>query len=235
VANFVIEEDESGSGVPVRHAIDEDVRREGSRAMAPTVEMLDFYEEIFGPYPFEVYGGLVVDDAIGFALETQTLSLFPAHTSESTVAHELIHQWFGNWVSPAHWQDIWLNEGFATYAEWLWDEEDGSDTVAETVDNYLTGPGAEPEFCAVPPGDPGPDRLFHRAVYERGALAVHALRLAVGDEAFFEIVAAWTATYQYGHATTADLITLSEQISGQDLGQLFDEWLYATERPSTLT
>jgi aminopeptidase N len=227
VANFVIEEDESGSGVPVRHAIDEDVRREGSRAMAPTVEMLDFYEEIFGPYPFEVYGGLVVDDPIGFALETQTLSLFPAHTSESTVAHELVHQWFGNWVSPADWQDIWLNEGFASYGEWLW----VADQRGMPVEDVARAAGRNSPELDQPPVDPGADRLFHPTVYIRGGMTLVALQHTIGDDAFDEFLREWLDRFGGGTATTGELEALAAEVSGQDLADLFDVWLRSDELP----
>lgn len=207
--------------------------------LARTGEIADELSEWFGPYPFSAYGGIVLaDQRVAFALETQSRPMYgPAFFAggadgTQVIVHELAHQWFGDSVSVRHWRDIWLNEGFATYAEWLWEEEHGGDTTAELFDLYWDSPGAEAAFWTVPPGDPGPDQLFHSAVYVRGAMTVHALRLAVGDRAFFEILSTWTDKYRYGNATTEDFITLSEQVSGRDLDALFDDWLYAPVQPT---
>ena len=92
-------------------------------------EMIAFLEGAFVPYPFNSYGSIVDDDTVGYALETQTRPVYSRVARESTVVHELAHQWFGNAVSPGRWQDIWLNEGWATYAEWLWSEHTGGDSA----------------------------------------------------------------------------------------------------------
>lgn len=227
VANFVVVEDgPTDGGVALRHVIDEDVEAAGRRAMAPTGDIVDFFADLVGPYPFDVYGGLVVDDPIQYALETQTLSLFPAHTSETTVAHEAAHQWFGDWVSPATWQDIWLNEGFATYFQWLWDEEAGRGTV-----DSMAREAAQRFDLDRPPIDPGAADLFHPTVYQRGGMTLHVLRHEVGDDDFFEIVRTWLSRYGGGTATTEDLEALAHEISGRDLTELFDVWLRSDELP----
>lgn len=227
IANFVLEDAEATEGgIPIRHVIDEDVDDAGSQAMEPTTEMIDFYAELFGPYPFEAYGGLVVDDPIQFALETQTLSLFPPHTSESTVAHEAVHQWFGNWVSPATWQDIWLNEGFATYFTWAWEEHRGQASIDASAREAALTPDLD-----VPAAEPPADDILHRTVYQRGGLTVHVLRHEVGDDDFFEILRTWLSRYGGGTATTEDLEALAEEISGRDLTELFDVWLRSDELP----
>ncbi len=226
-------------GLPVVVAVHASLPAGIDAQLARTGEIADRLAQWFGPYPFSAYGGVVLaDQRVGFALETQSRPVygpaFFAGGADGTwvIVHELAHQWFGDSVTVRQWRDIWLNEGFATYAEWLWEEAHGGDTVTELFDLYWGGPGAEPEFWTVPPGDPGPDRLFHSAVYLRGAMTVHALRLAVGDEAFFEILAAWTREYQYRNVTTEDFITLCERVAGRDLGTLFDHWLYAPVQPT---
>jgi aminopeptidase N len=146
------------------------------------------------------------------------------------IVHELAHQWFGNSVSLRRWQDIWLNEGFATYAEWLWTEHTGGLTVPQSFDFFYDRAGTD--FWRVPPGDPGPQRLFHPAVYQRGAMAVHALRIALGDDRFFELLPAWTARHRDGTATTDDLLDLAEEIGGASLRPLLEEWLYTPGRPA---
>jgi aminopeptidase N len=108
----------------------------------------------------------------------------------------------------------------------------GDDTAQETFDLYWTGPGAEDGFWSPPTGDPGPADLFGHAVYERGAMVLHALRMTVGDGAFFKILRTWAAEKRDGNATTAEFRSLCERVSGRSLGDLFDAWVYGTDRPS---
>jgi aminopeptidase N len=205
------------------------------RSVARTVEIADYLESVFGPYPFDAYGGVVVADArIGYALETQTRPVysggfFRRGDNTGVVAHELAHQWFGDSVSLARWQDIWLNEGLATYAEWLWAEHTGVSTVQRAFDQrYATSSG---RVWRTPPGKPGVQNLFGESVYQRGAMTLHALRVAVGDTAFFRILRTWAAEKKDGNARTADFVACAERVSGKRLGKLFDAWLYGTERP----
>jgi aminopeptidase N len=317
-----IEERVGPHGLPIRLAF-ADAIRPGQRVMFDKLpRMIAHFETLFGPYPFESAGGTVVGAPILFALETQTLPTFgeipllgnSALTGEelegveAIVAHELAHQWYGNTVSLLRWQDIWLNEGFATYAQILWLEHEqgvvarnhemaklyafhaalspfqdpqhlatltaadvidgyrafsqrffGSQVDDDFVDHYLAGLGAEsaadlesiparegmaqlaaqgvPEDFfpgeALRTGDPGPANLFSpSAVYERGALTLHALRLRVGDEAFFAILRAWPERFHNGNAATPDFIALAEEISGEELSPFFNAWLYQPALPS---
>ncbi|MET7832831.1 Peptidase family M1 [Micromonospora sediminicola] len=206
------------------------------RSIARTVEVADYLESLFGPYPFDAYGGVVVaDDRIRYALETQSRPVYSAGffrqgDNTDVVAHELAHQWYGDSVSLQRWQDIWLNEGLATYAEWLWAEHSGSSTVQRTFEQqYANAPG---QVWRTPPGKPGVENLFGRSVYDRGGMTVHALRVAVGDTAFFAILRTWAAERRNGNGTTADFVALAERVSGKKLGKVFDAWLYGTERPA---
>lgn len=225
----------SESGVEVRHWFDADVFDDGVSTMSRTNLMIDAYEALFGAYPFDNYGAIVVDEDLGFALETQTLSVFGGDLVdgsarfEDIVAHELAHQWFGNHVSLSQWQDIWLNEGFATYAEYLWFDaiDPNYDLDAALRADYDRFGG----LLNTPPGRPSPNDLFHPTVYLRGGFTLHALRVEVGDDAFFATLRGWVDRFGGGNATTSDFIDLSEEISGQDLGDLFDEWLFAEQIP----
>jgi aminopeptidase N len=149
------------------------------------------------------------------------------------VVHELAHQWAGDYLALAAWQHIWLNEGFASYAEWLWSEYKGRTTAQQFFDFYTSIPADSP-FWTVTIGDPGPDDLFDSAVYDRGASTLHALRLRVGDETFLRIVRRWIRTQAGGHVTTPELIALAEHVSGQQLDEFFDEWLFTPTRPPSV-
>ncbi|MEV4482317.1 M1 family metallopeptidase [Micromonospora coxensis] len=206
-----------------------------------TAEVVDWASGIFGPYPFEAQGGVAGPvDGIGFALETQTRSVYgPGFwrrgANTYVVVHENAHQWFGDSVSVAQWRDIWLNEGFASYAEWLWSEEQGEGTAQELFDFTYAAYPADSDFWQVLPGDPGAGRIFDDAVYDRGAMALHQIRLAVGDEAFFKILPAWTAEHRHGNATVAQFQALAERISGLDLDDVFTTWLLTPGRPALPT
>ena len=129
VGNFVLTEDTAPNGTPIINALDANLTPATPRRRPPRwrsrARCSTFFEERYGPYPFNSYGAIVDDDTVGYALETQTRSFFSRSAREGTVAHELAHQWMGDHVSPERWADIWLNEGWATYSTWLWTEHRG--------------------------------------------------------------------------------------------------------------
>jgi aminopeptidase N len=194
--------------------------------------MIAFLEETFSLYPFNSSGAIVDDDSVGYALETQTRPVYSRVARESTVVHELAHQWFGNAVSPERWQDIWLNEGWATYAEWLWSEDSGGDPAQASFDAVMEIPADDP-FWDLVIADPGPLGLFQGAVYDRGAATLHALRVKVGDQAFFEAAQEWLERYDDSTGTTEDFEAVYEEVSGQDLDSFFDVWLRTPSKPTS--
>ncbi|CAN5723310.1 M1 family metallopeptidase [soil metagenome] len=191
-----------------------------------------FLQEAFGPYPFATYGIAVVDEEIGLAIEQQTRSLFsPEATTASVAVHELAHQWFGDAVTPDRWADVWLAESFATYAQWLWDEEQGTATVDEQAQAALE---ARNEDGGPPTDDPTVDTLFGFNVYEGGAVVVQALRREIGDEDFFVLLRSWIADNSGTSRTTEDFTALASEVAGRDLTGFFTTWLSATELPAEL-
>ncbi|GAB4480017.1 MAG: M1 family metallopeptidase [Anaerolineae bacterium] len=233
IGDFEIETGQSQSGVPIRNYFAAGVDPTVRASFARQDEMIDYFETIFGPYPFEAYGAVVHDLDLGFALETQTLSTFgSSFVDEYVVVHELAHSWFGNSVSLSDWRDIWLNEGFATYAGALWTEHVGGPRAfEEELGFYYRMVASSATDFDFPIGDPGPDNMFSRAVYFRGALTLHALRLRLGDEAFFTFLRAYADRFRYGSTSTPELIALAEEISGEELDDLFNAWLYQVPLP----
>ena len=226
-------ESTAAAGVEIRNVLPPDLVADPPAEIARAGEMIVAAEEWFGPYPFDQYGIAVVG---GFdaALENQTLSVFgrtwlASPFFELVLVHELAHQWFGNSVSLVEWEDIWLNEGFATYAELLWIEHEfGPEAYQEDVARrraQVKGSGFPP------PGSPPPDDLFNGGVYQRGGLTLAALRDQVGDDDFFAIIQTYATRFRDGNATTEDFIALAEEISGQDLEAFFMKWLHAEQMP----
>jgi aminopeptidase N len=204
-------------------------------------EIISFLAENFGPYPFSASGGIVdSSERFGFALENQTRPVYAQgffsspESGDAVVVHELAHQWYGDSLAVGRWQDIWLNEGFATYAEWLWRAREKQGTEQEIFDANYQGI-EDPEFWALPIGDPGPEHLFDFPVYLRGAMTLHALRMAVGDQAFFTILRTWASTRRGDTVTTPEFIALAERISGRSLDALFQAWLFSPTRPEVAT
>jgi aminopeptidase N len=225
----------TSSGVPVIDAIDPDVLPRVRASVRREPEILDFLETRFGPYPFESVGGIFPDTGrLGFALETQTRPVYARvffPNGESVIVHELAHQWFGDLVAVDRWQHIWLNEGFATYAEWLWSGHEGFGTPRRTFEAIWAAIPSDSPFWRVVIGDPGVDDLFDGAVYVRGAMTLQALRNRVGDDAFWTTLHLWTAQHAFATGATDGFIALAEQVSGQDLSDLFDAWLFTPGRP----
>jgi aminopeptidase N len=235
VGDYVLSRDEGPNSLPIINAIDDGVTGQNlavtTASLALQPQMIEFLETRFGRYPFEAFGAIVDDDTVGYALETQTRPVYSVVARESTVLHELGHQWFGNAVSPADWTDIWLNEGWATYLEWLWAEHRGIATVADQFAAAVEVLDSD-DGWALNIADPGRDNLFATAVYERGAAALHALRAEIGDDAFFAGARLWLTRFDDRTATTEDFEAVMEESSGQQLDAFFDDWLREGDRPA---
>ncbi|MFG3019619.1 M1 family metallopeptidase [Streptomyces sp. NPDC048254] len=232
VGKFKVEHYTTRDGIKVYNAVDPREVSGSAAVLKKLPSVLDWESKLFGPYPFRA-AGAIVDHApnVGYALETQSRPIYDSAPDLSTLVHESAHQWFGDSVSLTAWKDIWLNEGFATYAEWLYSEQHGGDSAQKSFDALYAKPASN-ELWAYPPGDPGSGaNIFGTPVYARGAMALHELRKAVGDPVFFRILRAWASEHRYGHGTTAEFVKLAEGQSGQDLGSLFQTWLYQKGKP----
>ncbi|WP_336027102.1 M1 family metallopeptidase [Geodermatophilus sp. FMUSA9-8] len=200
-----------------------------SLALQP--QMVAFFEGLLGEYPFSSFGAIVDEDSVGYALETQTRPVYSGVASQTTVAHELAHQWVGNSVSPTTWADIWLNEGFATYLQWRWSESRRAGYLAQQYARVAAIPAGD-EFWTVSLTDPGAENLFAEAVYDRGAAFLVALQRTIGDAAFGELLRSWVRDNADSNVTTADLLALAEEVSGRQLDDLFRDWLTDPDKPA---
>jgi aminopeptidase N len=231
IGRFGIRHGTAGN-IPVITAVDPQFARGAEQLQATTIKALEWESGVFGPYPFATAGGVIDDPHLSYALENQERPVYSGFVPDDTfIVHELAHQWFGDSVSLTRWQDIWLNEAFATYAEWLWDEHLKKDSAEATFKRYYRQP-AKSTIFQPPPADPTRRSMFGLSVYTRGAMGLQALRDRVGDKAFFTILRDWATQYRYGHGTTDEFIALAEKVSGKPLGTLFHAWLYEKGKPT---
>jgi len=202
-------------------------------------EFLRFLSATFGPYPFTTAGG-IMDAKLGLdsSLETQTRPIYAREHFSSPAAatidvvHELSHQWFGDSLTIARWRDIWLNEGFATYAEWLWSEHENQGALQAAAEQYCATPADDP-FWQLTIADPGPDHLFDNPIYYRGALTLQQLQTTIGSDKFLDLLRTWTRDNAGGLVTTQQFITLAKkQNPGTDLDTFFNTWLFTTSKPT---
>ncbi|CCH75701.1 Metallopeptidase [Nostocoides australiense Ben110] len=202
----------------------------GARLNTATGAVVNWQRNRFGAYPFASTGGLVAPIGVGYALEVQGRPVYDQGSptvSTGLLAHELAHQWFGNSVTPKQWKDIWLNEGFATYAEWLYDEAHGGPTAQQQFTAHYNSTSWKGKVA-----DPGRDHIYDGLVYTRGALTLHALRNRIGTATFDKLLRTWAATYRGRNVTTADFIATAERVSGKNLDAFFQDWLYESGKPS---
>jgi aminopeptidase N len=235
IGHLALEDEAPVDGVAIRHAYAPSVRADAASAAAATPEMMAFLSKWFGPFPFTTYGVIAPDSGVtGLAFEGQTFSVFAPDVfgqpreASTVLVHELAHQWFGDWVSPASWGETWLNEGFATYAEWLWADATLGVPIQRNVDAAYSGVTAAPNRSAT---HTGRSSMFSSGVYQRGALAVHALRVTVGDDTFTKILRTYLGRFGGTTASTEDFVGVASEIAGRDLGSFFTSWLGSGSPP----
>ncbi|MFD3619351.1 M1 family metallopeptidase [Streptomyces sp. NPDC058676] len=236
VGDYDVRRSATADGLPVYVAVDPSLAGASRKVLDGLPEIMEWATDTFGPYPFSSTGAIVDRDGdAGYALETQNRPVFPGVPSTALLVHELAHQWYGNSVTPKTWQDMWLNEGFATYAEWLWQEEHGGDSAQKTFDAlYDHGEETHEDLWSFPPAEPtSAAHLSDSPVYVRGAMVLHRIRRTVGDSAFRALLRGWAAAHRHGNADTADFTAYVEkQAPGKDVDAIWAEWLYGEGKPA---
>jgi aminopeptidase N len=210
------------------------------RLLEQTGDVVSWLQGKFGSYPFREVGGVISGLPVDYALETQTRPVYgyaggPGPSSLSLLVHENAHQWFGDDVSLRHWRDVWLNEGFATYAEWLYAQEHGGPSLRDHLRREYDGRPADAGFWKLRIDDPGPADMWNNPVYVRGAMTLAALGQRVGDSAVLTMLRDWTHRRQFGHGTDRAFRHLAERVTGQDLQAFFRHWLDGTRKPADTT
>ncbi|MGZ4674534.1 MAG: M1 family aminopeptidase, partial [Ilumatobacteraceae bacterium] len=224
------------NGLPLLSA----VLRQDRTLMQPYLDtisdQIDFFDNYFGPFPLDRYGIAISDSSPGIAMETIERSQFSRDdflsgrldsSQQLLLSHELSHQWFGDAVSPERWTDVWLNESFATYGEWMWLDHLGLRSMDESSTSALAArqPGETPA--------PTVDQMFTFNSYDGGAVILHALRKTIGDDLFFTLLRRWVSDNTGTARTTADFVALANKVAGRDLTEFFSTWLYADTLPTS--
>jgi aminopeptidase N len=236
IGNWTFDRSTTPSGIPNLTAYDPALRSGvvQEKVVATTNAVTDYWAKEFGPYAFSSTGA-IVDNVpnVGFSLETQTRPLYGFAPDPGTLSHELAHQWFGDSVSVKTWQDIWLNEGFASFAADLWAEHTGGPTTFANAKAIWQQIPADDPFWDQAIADPKRNTMFSDAVYTRGDLTLSALRYRIGDQDFFRLLQTWTRQHRYGNADTAEFVALAQQVSGRNLTSFFQTWLWEKSKPAT--
>ncbi|MEY9965778.1 aminopeptidase N [Streptacidiphilus sp. MAP12-16] len=233
IGRFQVSQYWTAGGLPVYTAVDPAEAAAAAPVLAQLPDVISWETTLFGRYPFDAAGAIVAHaPKIGYALETQTRPVYASAPDIDTLVHETAHQWYGDSVSLNRWKDIWLNEGFATYTEWLWDAQHGGPSTKQRFARDYALPATN-ELWSFPAGDPGSAaHLFATPPYERGAMVLQKLRETVGDPIFFLILRTWADDHRYGHGDTAQFVQLSAKLSGQNLDAMFATWLYGQGKPA---
>lgn len=238
-----LEINQTAGTVPIQNFVTQSQYNNALTDFSTLPTILQHFETLFGEYPFEKYGNAVVTMTTYGAMEHQTMTTLGMqfitgnHSGEVIIAHELAHQWFGNCVTPLTFKDVWLSEGFATYSEFLWTHkkfgwQSACSYMSSSIQNYYisfeNANGHLPNIIY----DPAFNYYFYPQSYEKAASVLHMLRLKIGNYAFFQLLQDWVSTYHNGNVITAEFQAMAEQISGQDLHQFFQQWIYSRGLPS---
>ena len=230
--DYVTAEETSAGGTPVTiwYPADEPTATLDS-LRETTVAALDWAEERLGPYPFDTLGFLFVDSTSGMETQTMiTLGLTEFTLAEPVQVHEVVHQWWGNQVTPRDWRDLWMNEGMTMYLQWLWESEHGGPALEDRLAEIASdAPALRSE--AGPPASYDPQAFAERNVYYLPALMWHQVRDRLGDDEFFRLVREWPASHDNQNAGYDEITTWWEEQSGEELSRIFRTHLLSRRQP----
>ncbi|MCG8917805.1 M1 family metallopeptidase [Actinokineospora sp. PR83] len=194
-------------------------------------EVLAFLADRFGPYPQSGAGGIFLNENIGFSLEIQGRPIYAKWADLDTIVHEQAHQWYGDSVSVESWADICLNECFASYAQWLWDESANRVDLDARFRATVSKTARNTRYWNRKLYDMGPGNEF-TAVYDKGQLAMHALRRRIGEDAFSTLLKRWASTHRDGNASWPQFEDMAVEVSGQaDLRPFLTAWFRDAAKP----
>ena len=241
IGNFDVIEDSitlsDGRVIPEWSFIDTD-RTAAQRATiderrAEIEEITQVLEGLYGPYPGDSTGIVVDVNPVGYALETQDRSFFPGSVNKGTLVHEIAHQWYGNGVSPADWNSIWISEGQASFSSNFYNEHHGGNTTAATYFNMWNSRAADHASWRVPPAAmTDQTQLFGWQSYNRAAMVFEALRQVLGEETFVELMTEWPQQNNGQSRVTEEFRAFAEELSGKDLEAFFQDWVYDADKPA---
>ena len=230
IDKFTVVTDALADGTPIVSALGPDAKNDKQLA-EDTRRVIEVLSGYFGPYPFESVGGIFTGQKVGFALETATRPVYGDFADLNFVVHELAHQWYGDKVTVERWSDICLNECFASYASWLWKEKVDGTNLDDYWKQQMAPVVDDDSFWKSPLVDMGAGEEFTR-VYDRGPLALHALRKEMGDDAFFTMLKGWPTDFGGKNATFDDFETYASAAAGKDLKPFIDAWFRGTTVPA---
>lgn len=245
-AGFFVSIEDDYNGLPLSFTTPPAHAEWAKNSYRGTADMMAFFEDEIGvPYPWDQYAQVVVDDFVAGGMENTSLTILTTRTlfpdsignvrnSESLVAHELAHQWFGDLVTCKDWSHLWLNESFATYYDWLYhDHAHGADSRRYVMlgrrDSILADE-SDPLPIVWREYDNANERFGYR-VYTKGGWVLHMLRTQLGEELFRESIQTYLERNAYGNVVTEDLNSVVEEISGRSFDRFFDQWIYHGKHP----
>lgn len=246
IGEFAVVED-SWNGIPIQYYVEKEYKADAANIFAHTPEMLSFFSDILDyPYPWDKYAQVVVRDYVSGAMENTTASLFgefvQKHSDElvtssndGIVAHEMIHQWFGDLVTCESWSNIVLNEGFANYSEYLWSEYkyglDAAQILQAGSRSGYYNTAAQSMRAIVDYEYNHREDMFDAQTYNKGGLVLHMLREYLGKDLFYRALNYYLHRNAFSAVEVADLRLAIEKVSGEDMNWFFDQWFFTPGHP----